>query len=170
MTVYEINWKLVSDGLIPISFKSIGVFPAVFSVAGLGSWESGSLPVPSVGVGAGPRWAVATSPAVPGFHPRRLKRLQDQPGLTQARTLRTRGCSERPDRPEPGAWPKSRRRPRGRRAEAKGPPLPGACRWGRYDKRPKPPPSASLIETEALKRRRSDVSSDTVCVYTPVLL
>lgn len=30
ITVYEINWKLVSDGLILISFKSIGVFPAVF--------------------------------------------------------------------------------------------------------------------------------------------
>lgn len=40
------NWKLVSDGLILISFKSNGVFPAVFSVAGLGWWERG---IPSSG-------------------------------------------------------------------------------------------------------------------------
>lgn len=55
ITVYEINWKLVADGLILISFKPIGVFPAVFSVAGLGSRESEILSVTRVGFGPGPR-------------------------------------------------------------------------------------------------------------------
>lgn len=75
-TVYEINRELVSDGLILISFKSSGVFP----VAGFSSRESGSLSMTWTGFGPGPRWAVAALADAPGFQPRRLKRLQDQPG------------------------------------------------------------------------------------------
>lgn len=82
-TVYEINWKLVSDGLILISFKSIGVFPAVFSVAGLGWWERGNLSMTLVGFGWGPWWAAATFPDVPGIPARPLQHLQGQPGCSR---------------------------------------------------------------------------------------
>lgn len=64
----EINWKLISDGLI--AFKSIGVFLTALSAAGLGWWECGSLSMISVGFG---------SPNVPQFQTRQLKGVQEQP-------------------------------------------------------------------------------------------
>ena len=72
-------WNLVFDGLILISFKSIDLFLPVFSVAGLGSWESISLSMTSLGFGRGPWWAVATLPDVPSIQPSRHKHLPDQP-------------------------------------------------------------------------------------------
>lgn len=72
--LYEINWKLVSDGLI--AFKSTGVFLTVLSAAGLGLWERGSLPMILVGFG---------SPDAPRFQTRQLKCVQEQP--THSTTL-----------------------------------------------------------------------------------
>lgn len=91
------NWKLVSDGLILISFKSIGVFPAVFSVAGLGLWESRSLSVPSVGFGPGPWWAVATWPAVPASTPGNSNICRTSLAVMQM--LCKRDCSKHPTAP-----------------------------------------------------------------------
>lgn len=54
IAIYEKSWKLGFDGLILIPFKSIGVFPTVFSVAGLDLRESGIFSMTSVGFGQGP--------------------------------------------------------------------------------------------------------------------
>lgn len=87
------NWKLVSDGLILISFKSIGVF----SVAELGLWESRSLSVPSVGFGPGPWWAVTTWPAVPASTPGNSNICRTSLAVMQM--LCKRDCSKHPTAP-----------------------------------------------------------------------